>query len=100
MIVEFESELWIWDAEGKGAWTFVTVPPELSADIAELQEGPRRGFGAVRVRVRVGATEWATSIFPSKSEGAYIVPVKKAVRIAEGLSPGGPVRVRLDVVDV
>jgi len=99
MIVEFESELWIWDAEGKGSWTFVTVPAELSAEIAEFQDGPRRGFGSVRVRPRVGGTEWATSIFPSKTESAYILPVKKAVRDAEHLSPGDLVTVRLEVID-
>ena len=60
----------------------------------------RRGFGAVRVRVTVGATSWSTSIFPDSTRGSYVLPVKKAVRTAEGIREGDDVDVRLEVVDV
>jgi hypothetical protein len=95
---DFTAELWEW--EGKAAWHFVTVPVETSDEIAARMEGFTRGFGSVRVRVRVGSSEWATSVFPDSSREAYILPMKKAVREAEGLSAGAPVRVHLELVDL
>jgi hypothetical protein len=72
---------------------------EASADIREVPRMPR-GFGAVKVRVRVGGSRWSTSIFPDSTQGAYVLPVKKAVRTAEGLSEGDPVEVELEIVDL
>jgi hypothetical protein len=46
----------------------------------------------------VGGTVWRTSVFPDKGSGCYVLPVRKAVRRAEALDVGGPVRVRLEVV--
>lgn len=98
MIIEFEGDVFRWDARDDSAWFFTSVPPELSGDIREIPR-PYRGFGAVRVRARVGVTEWATSIFPSSGGGTYVLPLKKAVRDAEGLVEGGVAVVRLEVLD-
>jgi hypothetical protein len=98
MNFEFDGEVFRWDARDDASWYFASVPPELSEEIREIPR-PYRGFGAVRVRARVGGSEWATSIFPSSSEGTYVLPLKKKVRDAEGLVDGGPVRVHLEVLD-
>lgn len=95
---DFSAELWEW--EGKAAWHFVTVPLDVSDEIAARMEGFTRGFGSVRVRVRVGGSAWATSVFPDSSREAYILPMKKAVREAEKLSAGSVARVHLELVDV
>jgi hypothetical protein len=52
------------------------------------------GWGMVPVTVRVGGTEWRTSLFPK--EGRYLVPLKDAVRKAEGIGAGDTVAVRLE----
>jgi len=54
----------------------------------------------VRVDVTVGATSWRTSIFPDSKTGTYLVPVKKAVRVAEHLEAGHEVRAQLQVSDL
>jgi hypothetical protein len=98
--LEFEAPLWRWadERDGGGAsWFFVTVPPEQSAAIREDPTVPPRGFGSVRVAVRVGGSSWETSVFPDTASGCYVLPVKKAVRTAEDLAPGDPVRVSLTV---
>ncbi|MBD3943833.1 DUF1905 domain-containing protein [Microbacterium sp. NEAU-LLC] len=97
MIVEFDGDVFQWAARDDAAWFFTAVPQELSAGIREIPR-PYRGFGSVRVRARVGGSEWRTSIFPSSS-GEYVLPLKKAVRTAERLVDGGPVSVRLEVLD-
>jgi hypothetical protein len=92
----FRAELWEW--EGKSAWHFISVPQEESD---EIRERPRmaRGFGSVRVSVRVGTSTWKTSIFPDSKSGSYLLPVKKAVRESEGISPGDTVEVELTTLE-
>lgn len=98
VIVEFESELWVWDARKDETWTFVSLPVEESDVIRDLTEGTRRGFGSVRVKVSVGTSHWQTSIFPGGGGGAYVLPVKRAVRQAEQLEAGDVARVSLKVL--
>lgn len=97
MIIEFESDVFRWDAREDSSWYFTAVPPELSEDIREIPR-PYRGFGSVRVRATIGGSEWRTSIFPSK-DGSYVLPLKKAVRDAEGLTEGAITTVRIEVLD-
>ena len=99
MVVEFDAELWIWDARRADSWTFVSLPAEESEEIRDLADGPRRGFGSVRVRATVGGSTWKTSIFPSAT-GAYVLPIKRAVRKAEGLDTGDTATVRVELIDV
>lgn len=88
----FAAELFRWDAEG-ASWRFVRLPVDLAEDIRIVAE--TRGFGSVKVDVRVGDTTWSTSIFPEKASGSFVLPVKKQVRDAEGLDDGDTVTVEL-----
>ncbi|WIX90717.1 DUF1905 domain-containing protein [Amycolatopsis sp. DG1A-15b] len=99
MIIVFEAELWEWDARRADSWVFVSLPAEASDDIRELAAEPRRGFGSVRVRVTIGVTSWKTSIFPDGAREAYVLPLKRAVRQAEGLGVGDTCTVTVELVD-
>jgi len=92
---DFKAELWVW--KGDTAWHFLTLPQELSAKIKFFSAQPKRGFGSVRVEVRIGTSTWKTSIFPSKTSKAYILPVKADVRRAEKMSVGKAANVRLRI---
>jgi len=81
----FEAELWRWP--GNAAWHFVSLPID-AADEIEDRYGTSGGFGAVKVDVRIGATEWSTSIFPDSKSGTYVLPVKRQVRDREGIADG------------
>jgi hypothetical protein len=50
------------------------------------------------VLVRIGSTQWATSVFPDAARGTYLLPVKRSVRLAEGLDAGDTIPVELRVV--
>lgn len=93
----FRAEIWL--AESTGAWHFVSLPNHLADEIADTVDGSRPGFGSVRVSVTIGATTWATSIFPDAKRGTYVLPVKKAVRAAEGVEAGDEVDVALEALD-
>jgi hypothetical protein len=93
--VEFEAELW--EHDGQGAWCFVTVPPDQSEDV-RLSGAMPAGFGSYRVEATVGATTWRTSVFPDSRSAGFVLPVKKAVRRAEGIEVGDVVAVSLEVL--
>lgn len=92
----FEAPVWLWKAEA--AWHFVTLPTEVADEIEDLVV-ERRGFGSIRVKARIGATRWATSIFPSNEMGSFLLPIKKAVRVAEDLAEGDSCTVHLALAD-
>lgn len=97
MRIEFEGEIFRWSAREQD-WYFAALPQDLSAEIREIPR-PKRGFGSVRVDVRIGATRWRTSIFPDATQGAYVLPLKRSVRDAEGIGDAGVVSVELEVLD-
>lgn len=99
MVVEFEAELWLWQARRPESWTFVSLPADVSEEIRELTGGQARGFGSVRVRVTVGGSVWTTSIFPGSAQAGYVLPVKRAVRKAEAIDTGDTVSVTVELVD-
>lgn len=91
----FEFTAPVWRTPGPAGWHFLTLPQDVSDEIADLAAGSARGFGAVRVEVQVGGTRWQTSVFPDTKAGAYILPVKQAVRRAEDITAGDDVSVSL-----
>jgi hypothetical protein len=99
MTYEFDAALYLWEARRTDSWTFVDLPTHVADEILDLAGPVARGFGAVRVEVTIGRTVWRTSIFPDSKAGTYVLPIKKAVRRAEGLDVGDTARVRIALVD-
>ena len=73
----------------------MTVPEAESRSLDEILRMVTYGWGMVPVYVRIGKTEWKTSLWPK--DGRYIVPLKVSVREAEKLDEGDTVTVRLAV---
>ena len=92
----FTGEVWLWEAK-TAAWHFVTLPEDMSEDIKAFTKHLARGFKSVKLEVSIGETHWKTSIFPSKERGAYILPIKKSVRIAEDITVGSSVTFNLHI---
>lgn len=95
MNYDFTAELW--EYPGEGAWFFICLPKAYTAEIKEVAEEAKRGFGSVRVTVTIGSSTWQTSIFPDKQSGAYLLPVKKAIRQKQKLTAGSKASVSLHV---
>jgi hypothetical protein len=92
----FATELWEWD--GNASWHFVSVPEDDADDIEERFGGRAGGFGSIRVEVTIGSSTWRTSLFPDSKRRTYVLPVKKPVRSAEGLTAGSTAAVTLTVL--
>ena len=82
--LEFSGELILW--RGPAPYKFVAVPEPESSDIRAVASLVTYGWGVIPVSVRIGETEWTTSLFPK--DGGYLVPIKAAVQKAEGIEVG------------
>ncbi len=92
----FTAPLWL--HAGEGGWHFITLPPDVADEIGDLaDQGLAKGFGSVPVDVTIGTSTWPTSVFPSRADESYVLPVKKKVRVSEGIEDGDDVAVHLEV---
>ena len=93
MDIEFSGEIWYW--RGPAPWHFVTVPAKQCEDLRAMSRWVTYGWGMIPASVRIGKTEWKTSLFPK--DGSYVVPIKASVRKAEHLEVGDQVTLRLEI---
>ncbi|WP_353710403.1 DUF1905 domain-containing protein [Arthrobacter sp. K5] len=87
----------MWLYPGESGWHFITLPVDIADQIREESAGFRGGFGSVKVTADIAGHQWQTSIFPDTGSGSYLLPVKRAVRIAAHITAGDDVGVRLVV---
>lgn len=78
----------LWRVEGKGGWTFVTVPDDRAPSRAAA-------WGRIPVVASVDGHRWKTSVWREKT-GRTLLPVPKAARGAKG--EGDEVAVVLEFV--
>jgi hypothetical protein len=91
--LHFDGEIIYW--RGPAPFHFVAVPDPESATIHAARSELTYGWGVIPVEAQIGETEWTTSLFPK--DGRYLVPVKTAIRKAEGLDLGDVVGIRLSL---
>lgn len=91
--LEFCGAVWEW--RGPAPFYFVTVPKVQSQAIKSAERLLTYGWGMIPAKVRIGQTTWKTALWPK--DGLYVLPLKDAVRRAEGLEVGQTVQVWLEV---
>jgi Domain of unknown function (DUF1905) len=101
------TELWLWTSDkAPASWHFLSIKGDIANEIkaqavmARLEMGlaKKRGWGSVKVEATIGETVWQTSIFPGNGDDTYLLPVKAAVRKAEGIVVGDQVTVTLELI--
>jgi hypothetical protein len=90
---DFDGEVWFW--KGPSPFHFVTIPEAECREIKAASSAISYGWGVIPVTVRLGETEFTTSLFPK--DGRYLVPIKDAVRLAEGVELGDEVTLRVSI---
>ena len=93
MIIEFEGKIIYW--RGPAPFLFAAIPEKPSSDLKAISSIVTYGWGVIPVHVRVGKTEWKTSLFPK--EGRYLVPIKKSVQKSENIDVGDSVVIQIEV---
>lgn len=96
---DFIAPLWVWSGGGGTSWHFLTLPFDVTDDIDEICCETKKGFGSVRVNATIGRTSFTTSVFPSKEQKSFILPVKAQVRKAESLVVGTACAITLTLLD-
>lgn len=95
---EVTARIWCWKPALKpraSGWHFLTIDGQTAAEIRFAALGRTGGFGSVKVAARIGETRWATSIFPQRESGGFILPIKSDVRKREAIGEGDDVTVEL-----
>ena len=95
MKITFEAKIWMWQG-GKASWYFVTLPHDDAINLKLHNAFNLRGFGSIRVQVKIGNTTWQTSVFPSTKDQTYILPIKTAVRRSENITKDDIVTIELE----
>lgn len=90
-----KAKVWLWN--GKGAWHFVTVPNDISAQIKEMFGYLKAGWGSLRAKLTIGKTTWETSLFPDTKSGGYLIPLKTEIRCKENIGIGDEVEILIEV---
>lgn len=83
MQYQFSNTVWLYP--GEAAWHFITLPVELAQEIKVEHGYKARGFGSLKVLAQIGDSKWETSIFPDKKRSSYLLPLKKSMRLKEGI---------------
>jgi hypothetical protein len=93
MNFEFSGKIFHW--RGPAPYLFVAVPPQQSGEIRAVSRLVTYGWGVIPVFVRVGKTEWQTSLFPK--DGRYLVPIRMSAQKAENLKEGDRITIQLEI---
>lgn len=83
----------IWKYSGNGGWYFITIPKNESQIIKEISTKNR--WGSVPITANIGKSSWKTSVFRDTKINAYLLPIKKEIRIKENISDGDRIELKL-----
>ena len=93
MELTFSGKLFQW--RGPAPFFFITISDEESGKIKAISHMVTYGWGVIPVTVRIGETEYKTSLFPK--DGKYLVPVKADIRKAEAIEEGDDVGIKVTI---
>ena len=89
--LKFSTEVIYW--RGPAPFYFAPVPDAQVKKIKDISSQLSYGWGVIPARVKIGKTEFTTSLFPR--QGGYMVPIKNVVREAEELDVDDKIVVHL-----
>ena len=89
----FEGSVVYW--RGPAPFYFIPLPEHVLDDLAPVANELTYGWGCIPATVTIGNTTFTTSMIPK--DGGFLVPVKVAVRRAEGIDEGDRVEASVAV---
>ncbi len=88
--MEFQFSALVIEWRGPAPFYYADIPVQDSEDVKDAAKGLEY-WGQVPVVVRIGDTDFTTALFPK--DGRYLLPLRAAVRRAEGIELGMTVQV-------
>src|SRR4051812_41402067 len=89
----FTAELFEW--RGPAPFYWLALPEDVCDYVRAEAAQVSYGWGAIPVSVRIGRSRWETSLLPRN--GGYVLPVKKVVRVQEGIADGDTLTAEMSV---
>ena len=80
-----------------GGWHHLIIGGRTAMEIRYAALGRTGGFGSIKVRARIGQTEWQTSLFPHRDSGGLMILLKAEVRRRESIAAGKRVELTLSI---
>jgi hypothetical protein len=91
MEFSFTGELIEW--RGPAPFYFIQTPIELTAEIKAIAAHKTYGWGMLYVNVSINKSKWKTTLTPK--DGAYLIPIKNAIRLPAKFELGQRIDVKL-----
>jgi len=88
----------VWLYQGIGGWHFVNLTAKQSAVIRTLFSIDARPFGSIPITVKIGKTQWRTSLFPDKKTKSYLFALKTDIRRKEHISEGDTIVAHIQIL--
>lgn len=85
----------VFEWRGPAPFHFVAISGDDADDIRSVARAVTYGWGMIPVSCRIGRTSFTTSLWPK--DGDYYLPLKDAVRKAEGVRLGATITVKVSV---
>ena len=95
MVYEFTVKGEIIEWRGPAPFTWVRVDAKQSAMIKEQARNHTYGWGVLYMHGIMGKTEFDTTLMPK--DGQYMIPVKIALKKAEGVELGDVVSIKFNL---
>jgi hypothetical protein len=89
----FEAEIIVW--RGPSPYFFAPVPQAEADEIRRVAKAASYGWGVIPVEATVREVVFTTSLFPR--DGAYLLPLKDAVRHKAGVTAGDQIAIDMTV---
>lgn len=80
---DFTAKIWVYP--GKGGWHFISLPQEITTEIRVNLKSEEEGWGRLKVKAKVGTSEWDTAIWFDTKMATYLLPLKADIRRKERL---------------
>ena len=88
----FSSEVIEW--RGPAPFYFIPTPAKFTAEFKAIAAQKSYGWGVLYANITLGNEYWKTTLMPK--DGAYLIPIRKVIRLAHGLDVGKKVKVIVD----
>lgn len=83
--IKYQFTALVWQHAGPGGWHFISLPPDLSAEIRGFFGSEEVGWGQLKTTAAIGGSEWKTAIWFDTKRGTYLLPLKAEIRKKEKL---------------
>ena len=93
MKYEFEAKAYNSSEEEVCCWVLVSMPKELSKEIRGNFKFLEEGWGRMKVTVKVGNSEWKTSIWFDTKQDTYLLSLKSEIRKKENIVLGENIKI-------